>query len=331
MRSINVYLLLVLSASLLGPANAQTIQKPTIPEKGVGYNIEVKNDTLAFKRSGDWDFSSLTGLIQWTPTEIAPIYSNPSSADYPNATHVKYEDDGEFMLGYRDDGFTFHGEKTVLSSIYEEPLTVMPYPFGVGDKHEERKNENPFTVVNGPPYLIRDDRAITEGIASGKLTMPNKTVFENAILVRAKRTWSDRQIGSSACITNMDAYQWWADGYAIPVVESRIMTQTGPCPPGFQNVLVTKFINGLPLNKTSKKRSLLKIYPNPSSEILNLKLPEGLLESSYQICNANGKIVQSGLIQAGTNQINISKLSAGIYCLKLTAESHNPVMFVKNK
>jgi len=108
------------------------------------------------------------------------------------------------------------------------------------------------------------------------------------------------------------------------------MTQTGPCPPGFQNVLVTKFINGLPLNKTSKKRSLLKIYPNPSSEALNLKLPEGLLESGYKICNANGKIVQSGLIQAGTNQINISKLSAGIYCLKLTAESHNPIMFIKN-
>ncbi len=329
MRSINVYLLLVLSASLLGPANAQTIQKPTIPEKGVGYNIEVKNDTLAFKRSGDWDFSSLTGLIQWTPTEISPIDSNPSSADYPNATHVKYEDDGEFMLGYRDDGFTFHGEKTVLSSIYEEPLTVMPYPFGVGDKHEERKNENPFTVVNGPPYLIRDDRAITEGIASGKLTMPDKTVFENAILVRARRTWFDRQIGSSACITNMDAYQWWVDGYAIPVVETRIMTQNGPCPPGFQNVLVTKFINGLPLNISSKKRSLLKVYPNPSSEVLNIKLPEGLLESGYQICNANGKILQSGVIQTGTNQINISKLSAGLYCITLTAESHNHVRFVK--
>jgi hypothetical protein len=317
MRIINIYLLLGLSASFLGTTNAQTIQKPVIPEKGVGYTIEVKNDTLAFKRSGDWDFSGLTGLIQWTPIEIAPIYSNPSSADYPNATHVK------------DDGFTFHGEKTVLSSIYEESLTVMPYPFGVGDKHEERKNENPFTVVNGPPYLIRDDRAITEGIASGKLTMPNKTVFENAILVRARRTWSDRQIGSSACITNMDAYQWWTDGYAIPVIESRIMTQTGPCPPGFQNVLVTKFINGLPLKNISKKRSLLKVYPNPSSEILNLKLPKGLLESGYQICNANGKILQSGVIHTGTNQINISKLSAGIYCLKLTAESHNPVMFVK--
>ena len=329
MRSINVYLLLGLSTSLLGPTNAQKIQKPTIPEKGVGYNIEVKNDTLAFKRSGDWDFSSLTGLIQWTPTEISPIDSNPSSADYPNATHVKYEDDGEFMLGYRDDGFTFHGEKTVLSSIYEEPLTVMPYPFGVGDKHEERKNENPFTVVNGPPYLIRDDRAITEGIASGKLTMPDKTVFENAILVRARRTWFDRQIGSSACITNMDAYQWWVDGYAIPVVETRIMTQNGPCPPGFQNVLVTKFINGLPLNISSKKRSLLKVYPNPSSEVLNIKLPEGLLESGYQICNANGKILQSGVIQTGTNQINISKLSAGLYCITLTAESHNHVRFVK--
>lgn len=331
MKIIKTYLFLSLSISSLGEITAQTIQKPTIPEKGVGYEIVAKNDTLAFKRSGDWDFSSLTGLIQWMSTEIAPIYSNPSSADYPNATHVKYEDDGEFMLGYRDDGFTFHGEKTVLASIYKVPLTVMPYPFGVGDKHEERKNENPFTVVNGPPYLIRDDRAITEGIASGKLTMPNKTVFENAILVRAKRTWSDRQIGSPACITNMDAYQWWADGYAIPVVETRIMTQNGPCPPGFQNVLVTKFINGLPLKNMTKKRSILKVYPNPSSQILNLKLPEGLLESGYQICNANGKILQSGLIQMDINQINISKLSAGIYWLKLTAESHNPVMFVKSK
>lgn len=329
MSIINIRLLLGLTASFLGKTNAQTIQKPIIPEKGVGYLIEAKNDTLAFKRSGDWDVSSLTGLIQWTPTEIAPIYSNPSSADYPNATHVKYEDDGEFMLGYRDDGFTFHGEKTVLSSIYEEPLTAMPYPFGVGDKHEERKNENPFTVVNGPPYLILDDRAITEGIASGKLTMPNKTVFENAILVRARRTWSDRQIGSSACITNMDAYQWWTDGDAIPLVESRIMNQTGPCPPGFQNVLVTKFISGLPLNKTSKKRSMLRVYPNPNTQTLNLTLPEGLMECGYNIYDIFEKQIQSGCTKIDTKQINISNLSEGIYWLRLSAESHNPVMFIK--
>lgn len=50
MHIINIYLLLGLSASFLGTTNAQTIQKPAIPEKGVGYTIEVKNDTLAFKR-----------------------------------------------------------------------------------------------------------------------------------------------------------------------------------------------------------------------------------------------------------------------------------------
>jgi hypothetical protein len=315
---------------VFGPTTAQTIKSPTIPEKGVGYNIVSMNDTLSFNRTGDWDFSNQSGLQAASTIHIAPIATNPSSDDYPYATHVKYEDDGEFMLGYEDDGFSFHGEKTILTSIYNEPLMVMPYPFKKGDKHEERKNENPFTVTNGPPGLIRDDRAITEAIASGKIIMPDGSTFENAVLVHARRTWSDRQIGSSACITDMDAYQWWADGYAIPVVESRIMTQTGPCPPGFQNVLVTKFINGLPLNITSKKRSALRVYPNPSSQSLNLTLPEGLLECGYSIHDINGKQIKSGCITMDTNRINISNLSEGIYWLRLSAESHNPIMFIKN-
>ena len=307
----SIFILFFTSGIYTNLAYTQSISKPNIPEKGVGYNIVLMNDTLSFNRTGDWDFSNQSGLQAGSTIHIAPIATNPSSDDYPYATHVKYEDDGEFMLGYEDDGFSFHGEKTILTSIYNEPLIVMPYPFKKGDKHEERKNENPFTVTNGPPGLIRDDRAITEAIASGKIIMPDGSTFENAVLVHARRTWSDRQIGSSACITDMDAYQWWVDDYAIPVAESRIMTQNGPCPPGFQNVLVTKFVTGQPLKINNQRISTTQIYPNPANNIVYLSDKTELV----LVYDNKGSLV---LKCSETDRIDISKIENGFYTVKLS-------------
>jgi len=54
------------------------------------------------------------------------------------------------------------------------------------------------------------------------------------------------------------------------------------------------------------------------------------LECGYSIHDINGKQIKSGCLTMDTNRINISNLSEGIYWLRLSAESHNPIMFIKN-
>jgi len=62
----------------------------------------------------------------------------------------------------------------------------------------------------------------------------------------------------------------------------------------------------------------LQIFPNPSSDILNIKLPEDLLdEYDYTVLDALGKVVTSGKIEFETTLINLAQFASGDYFLVL--------------
>ncbi len=148
---------ILLISSLLTTAPSifsQSVTSPTIPEAGVYYEVGIVDNTISFSNEGDWDFSSISTTSKAT-IHIAPINTSSQASNYPNATHVKYEDGNQFFLGFSNTEYTFHGEISVLTSSYENSLVLNPYPFNVGDEHTDFEKEVPFTVPNGPPYLIR--------------------------------------------------------------------------------------------------------------------------------------------------------------------------------
>lgn len=57
---------------------------------------------------------------------------------------------------------------------------------------------------------------------------------------------------------------------------------------------------------------MVKIYPNPSAEIVNVELPQ---KSSYLLFNILGETIQQGVFNASTNQLKVSQLSKGTYFL----------------
>lgn len=73
----------------------------------------------------------------------------------------------------------------------------------------------------------------------------------------------------------------------------------------------------------------ISVYPNPSSQILNFKMPskDGLLTVS--VYSTSGQLVQNEtlLVQNQIGSINISQLNAGIYILKI--EGYRTVLFTK--
>ncbi len=83
-----------------------------------------------------------------------------------------------------------------------------------------------------------------------------------------------------------------------------------------------RFINNENLAENSLKN--INIYPNPSSHILNIKLPNSLeainllenIDLNYTIINILGSNVQSGILNSSiNNSIDITQLNTGFYTL----------------
>ena len=73
----------------------------------------------------------------------------------------------------------------------------------------------------------------------------------------------------------------------------------------------------LAINKTQNIVDNFKIYPNPSTNFVNIESPELNLQFDVSIYNANGKRVQHSCKNTGLLNINISDLSSGIYFIEI--------------
>lgn len=73
----------------------------------------------------------------------------------------------------------------------------------------------------------------------------------------------------------------------------------------------------------------IKIYPNPAKDVLNFSIDESISdESILQITNLTGQTVIS--TDVSNNQVDISKLSRGIYTLSITTQTeHYTNKFIK--
>ena len=66
------------------------------------------------------------------------------------------------------------------------------------------------------------------------------------------------------------------------------------------------------------QESLFRVYPNPANNVLNIVF--GTENFEYQLFNGMGQEVAKGAAQ-GTQQINVSNMSKGVYFLRLTSGS----------
>lgn len=64
----------------------------------------------------------------------------------------------------------------------------------------------------------------------------------------------------------------------------------------------------------------IKIYPNPVSDILYIKSDKNI--SHFQVFDASGRVLKSGILNQKTANINVSDLAVGTYFLKLDQENY---------
>lgn len=82
-------------------------------------------------------------------------------------------------------------------------------------------------------------------------------------------------------------------------------------------VVVQDTVTGL----TENNRNRMRIYPNPSSEMVNIELDRNTADNvSISIVNCTGQQVMSATAQGNTLSLDISRLSKGIYFVFATSK-----------
>lgn len=125
-----------------------------------------------------------------------------------------------------------------------------------------------------------------------------------------------------------------ADGQFINVIPSQniVWIRMGEAPksvpvPYLLNNEIWSFINQLPCNLATEnyKTNSIKIYPNPTKGIINIKKEATNNSNYYQIYNSEGSILKEGNLNED-NPINIEAFAKGIYFLQLI-EANNATTF----
>lgn len=75
----------------------------------------------------------------------------------------------------------------------------------------------------------------------------------------------------------------------------------------------------------------LKIYPNPSQDMVTIDLPSELKDdTNISVLNSQGKEVQTQVVNSDNNTLNVSNLQAGVYLIEIThGDSRIVKRFVK--
>jgi hypothetical protein len=75
----------------------------------------------------------------------------------------------------------------------------------------------------------------------------------------------------------------------------------------------------------------ITIYPVPSSESINITIPENLTADTYTIFNALGQIIKNDKITTAQVNVNISGYTKGVYYIKISSNNeHRILSFIKN-
>ena len=72
---------------------------------------------------------------------------------------------------------------------------------------------------------------------------------------------------------------------------------------------------------TKEVRNLdFEVFPNPSTDVVNVQLPTGTNSATAKVFDTSGRLIATQEISNPREQINISKLSSGIYVLRISSE-----------
>jgi len=77
------------------------------------------------------------------------------------------------------------------------------------------------------------------------------------------------------------------------------------------------------VNITENLSDTIKIFPNPTNDILNIETPNNINIKSISIYNMDGKLIEKNMCFLNSGQLNISKLTSGSYIINFETDKGN--------
>ena len=104
-----------------------------------------------------------------------------------------------------------------------------------------------------------------------------------------------------------------------PTTGALYMALNGPSYPGSGPNIIKEFRPGVNIGISTIEENLVDalIYPNPSSDLVNLEVSASLLDGEYKIIDYSGRTVEAGEINNTVVSINVSKHARGSYYIHI--------------
>src|SRR5690606_23265803 len=118
----------------------------------------------------------------------------------------------------------------------------------------------------------------------------------------------------------------------VPYTTSWTPTESGTFTLAFHNnspaigtaalsMLLDNFVVTNELSTDNFLATQLSIYPNPSSDVINITNASNILLNGVEIIDLNGRVVKSAKFNGVSEaQVNISDLSAGMYLMNVSSD-----------
>lgn len=124
--------------------------------------------------------------------------------------------------------------------------------------------------------------------------------------------------------TSWTMYEYAISGFSAPTdckIAFRYFVTNGGTQGTNSNIIgLDLFSIERTLGTDSFFKSNFSVFPNPTSQMLNIKNTNNVSIESIQMTDMNGRILKQFQGNSIANQINVSDLNAGIYVLKITSD-----------
>jgi hypothetical protein len=215
-----------------------------------------------------------------------------------------------------------------VSVCGQESITITPTISGGSDNlhYVWSINNNTSTSVSINDLQIGNHQLTITDSLTGQVVTQNFNIVQgnNLTIVTQNDTLFAQGIANN--------YQWYLNGvdisgangaFYIPQVAGSYSVSTfyGSC----QSEGI--FINP-ELNVPFVQAKGITLFPNPAHDALTLEVNESFIGKTYQIYSSLGEIVKKGTLDSMNNLISLTKLSSGIYSIKINGLEEN-LRFVK--
>lgn len=329
--------LLFIAALLVGGASYAQFTTDTEAEVGTGTTLYVV-DSAAVNYSavtGDgvtWDYSQVAGydnLVRLV-TMLDPA-STTNGASFPNATHALEIEN--FLTTYtavdgnlkQTHGFEFSDPNfgTVVA-VMDEPASVMEFPFDLDDVIVDDYTGTTELPQIGPSTLEGNLVATVDG--RGTLLLANGVEYSNVIRYKIQdTTLIDANLFVAELVREQyEYYDLSSSKFPLFIHSTGVLQADGLGELTNFNLVMSVEDPEALVNVSTVDLAKALVYPNPASDVLNLKLPQTPdANTTATLVDALGRTVFTETVTAAQTQLDVNGLRKGVYFLKVAAGSSN--------